>query len=141
MLSRLLVAVAIGASTVFAGNAYMPPLPAEVQADLFKRDPSEYQTFPLTDPHPLSKRKVPQNLLGSQFKCNTKTCMSITFDDGVFVNMRNITNTALEAGIKVTFFINLYNYACSYDEEYSSQVQYAYRKGMEICSECFHRLS
>jgi hypothetical protein len=66
--------------------------------------------------------------------------------------MKNITDTALANGIKVTFFVNLYNYACSYDEEFSSQresrlftdiraassillsaVIYAYKNGMEIC--------
>jgi peptidoglycan/xylan/chitin deacetylase (PgdA/CDA1 family) len=132
MLSRVLVAVAaaFSASTALAGNSFMPHLPKEVMADLAKRDPSEYQTFQLRDEifvdrdredGNLFKRKVPKSLKGLQYTCKKANCMSITFDDGPYINMRSIVDAALAANIKVTFFINSYNYGCSYDEEYTSQ--------------------
>lgn len=131
MLSKLLVVTALAAATtVLAGSSFMPPLPKEVLADLAKRDPSEYQTFTLRDESfidrdrdndGLVKRKVPKSLKGLQYTCKKADCMSITFDDGPYINMRSIVDTALAASIKVTFFLNSYNYGCSYDEEYTSQ--------------------
>jgi peptidoglycan/xylan/chitin deacetylase (PgdA/CDA1 family) len=134
MLPRLLLlAIAFGSSAL-ARNAYMPSLPDEVLADLAKRDPSEYQTFQWRDADQLQKRGPPKGLTGIQTRCNTAHCYDFTFDDGVYEYSRNITDTAVANGFKVTFFINVKNYDCIYDEPYASALKHAYDSGMQICS-------
>lgn len=138
MLARLFVALAITASTVLAGNAYFPPLPAEVAADLARRDPSEYQTFQLRDEAlevELAKRGAPNGLNGLKTRCTTSHCFDFTFDDGPYINSRTIVDAANAAGIKVTFFVNVLNYGCSYDKQFADDLLHAYQSGHQICSQ------
>lgn len=137
MLSRIVVILAIAASTVLAGNHFIPSLPEEILADLARRDPSEYQTYRLRNENitsNLTKRGPPSGLTGIQTKCRADSCFDFTFDDGPYKNMRSITDKAVAGGFKVTFFVNVKNYDCAYDEPYASSLKYAYSKGMQICS-------
>lgn len=109
MLPTLFVALALSATTALAGSSSMPPLPAEVLADLAKRDPSEYQTFQLRDG--LEKRGPPNGLTGVKTRCTTSHCFDFTFDDGPYIYSKNITDTALANGVKVTFFVNVLNWS------------------------------
>ncbi|MCO5599799.1 hypothetical protein L7F22_053906 [Adiantum nelumboides] len=134
----LLTRFAIIASLVsmaLAKGSFMPYLPEEVLADLAKRDPSEYETFSLQNStSSLKERGPPNNLYGIQERCTASHCVSPSFDDGPYNNMRKIVDTADAAGFKVTFFVNANNYDCIYNEKRVSDLKYAYSHGHQICS-------
>lgn len=111
MLAHQLLILAISATAALAKLSFTPPLPAEVRADLAKKEPSEYQLFHLGDKETgLQKRELPSRLKGLQTSCKTNSCFDFTFDDGPYVNMRHITDTALANNFKITFFLNVYNW-------------------------------
>lgn len=111
MLFHILLTLVTSASAAVAKMTFAPPLPFEVKADLAKRDSSEYQLFQLRDEETgIQKRGVPNDLRGVQTTCRTASCFDFTFDDGPYVNMRHITETALANDFKVTYFLTVYNY-------------------------------
>jgi peptidoglycan/xylan/chitin deacetylase (PgdA/CDA1 family) len=135
MLFRIF-ALSLLAASVAAKGSYMPPLSDAVMDDLVKRDPSTYETFALRNvsDSQLVERGPPNNLYGIQERCTASRCLSYTFDDGPYNNMRKIVDTAVSNGIKVTFFVNANNYDCIYSPKRVSDLKYAYSKGMQICS-------
>lgn len=153
MLPKCLVALSLLASTVVAKGTYMPPLSDNVMEDLARRDVMDYETFALRDVETtgLQERGAPNGLNGLKTRCTKSHCLAYTFDDGPYNNMRKITDTAVENGIKATFFVNVssqlslpeglshfstqvLNYDCIYNSKRVSDLRYAYSKGMQICS-------
>lgn len=108
MLFAQLAIAAFWAGSALAKGTYMPPLADGVMDDLAKRDSSSYETFAWhneSSVQQLDKRGPPNNLYGIQSRCTQSHCLSYTFDDGPYKNMRKIVDTADSAGIKVSFLL------------------------------------
>jgi peptidoglycan/xylan/chitin deacetylase (PgdA/CDA1 family) len=67
-------------------------------------------------------------------KCEASNKVALTFDDGPYIYMRDITDTLTNAGAKGTFFVNGNNYGCIYSSSSKADVKYAYDHGMQIGS-------
>jgi len=85
-----------------------------------------------TSAHPSHERR--QELAKVVTKCNKANHVALTFDDGPFKFLNNISDTLTAAGAKGTFFFNGNNYGCIYSAENVKRVKYAYQKGHQIAS-------
>ncbi|KAK7030471.1 hypothetical protein VNI00_014058 [Paramarasmius palmivorus] len=65
-------------------------------------------------------------------QCTQPNTVALTFDDGPWWNMHEISDTLTRAGGKGTFFFNGNNWACIYDMQ--DQVKYAYNQGHQVAS-------
>jgi len=67
-------------------------------------------------------------------KCTKPGTAALTFDDGPYSYIYNISHALVNAGAKGTFWFNGNNWRCIYTEESVKRVQYAYSKGHMIGS-------
>jgi len=66
--------------------------------------------------------------------CKNNKQAALTFDDGPYVWLYDISKFIIAAGGKATFFFNGNNWACIYDAAERARVRYAYGKGHQIAS-------
>jgi len=66
--------------------------------------------------------------------CTTPNTVALTFDDGPYLYLKDISDTLSAAGAVGTFFFNGKNYDCIYDDQFASQVLYAVQQGHQACS-------
>ncbi|KAF8604049.1 carbohydrate esterase family 4 protein [Ceratobasidium sp. AG-I] len=67
-------------------------------------------------------------------KCTKPNTAALTFDDGPYAYVYDISKALVAAGAKGTFFFNGNNYGCIYDAANMKRVKYAYDKGHQIAS-------
>ncbi|KAH7334436.1 carbohydrate esterase family 4 protein [Rhizoctonia solani] len=67
-------------------------------------------------------------------KCAKPNTVALTFDDGPYWYIYDISKALVAAGAKGTFFFNGNNYGCIYDADNMKRVKYAYDKGHQIAS-------
>ncbi|SPO25950.1 related to deacetylase [Ustilago trichophora] len=109
---------------------------ANVRRELISRPSSDYTLFERDAGSlgmSLSKRGAQLN--GLQTTCKTRSCLSITFDDGPYRWEHKLVNTLRNAGDqKATFFVNGNNFRCIYDEASVTRLRRTYEAGHQICS-------
>jgi len=66
--------------------------------------------------------------------CINEGDIALTFDDGPYIYLRNISDLFTQAGAKATFMMNGYNWDCIYNADRISDVKYAYAAGHMIVS-------
>ncbi|KDR68536.1 hypothetical protein GALMADRAFT_256778 [Galerina marginata CBS 339.88] len=84
----------------------------------------------VSTPNPLAKRAPAQVIT----KCTTPKTAALTFDDGPYVYLYDISKALSAAGAKGTFFFNGNNFGCIYDEDEAKRVKYAFDKGHQVAS-------
>jgi len=67
-------------------------------------------------------------------KCTKPNTAALTFDDGPYHYIYDISKALIAAGAKGTFFFNGNNFECIYDPANMKRVKYAYKKGHQIAS-------
>jgi peptidoglycan/xylan/chitin deacetylase (PgdA/CDA1 family) len=67
-------------------------------------------------------------------KCTKPNTVALTFDDGPWYYLYNISKALVAAGAKGTFFFNGNNYGCIYSADNIKRVKYAYNKGHQVAS-------
>ncbi|KAG8706310.1 Carbohydrate esterase 4 protein [Ceratobasidium sp. 394] len=67
-------------------------------------------------------------------KCTKPNTVALTFDDGPYWYVYDISKALVAAGAKGTFFFNGNNFGCIYDADNAKRVKYAYDKGHQIAS-------
>lgn len=81
-------------------------------------------------PAPVEKRA----LANVVYSCTVPNTAALTFDDGPWVYLYDISKTLKAAGAVGTFFFNGNNYGCIYDADQQKRVKYAYSKGHQVAS-------
>ncbi|KAJ7671434.1 carbohydrate esterase family 4 protein [Mycena polygramma] len=66
--------------------------------------------------------------------CTVPNTVALTFDDGPYKYMTNISDILVHKSAKGTFFVNGDNYDCIYDTKVAARLQYVYSAGHQICS-------
>jgi len=66
--------------------------------------------------------------------CVKSNMAALTFDDGPWVYLYDVSKALVAANATGTFFFNGNNYACIYDPDSVKRVQYAHSKGHQIGS-------
>jgi len=74
------------------------------------------------------------------FSCANSGQAALTFDDGPYLWLYDISKFLVANGAKGTFFFNGNNYACIYDADSQKRVQYAYNNGHQIGSHTWAHL-
>ncbi|KAG5730085.1 Chitin deacetylase [Termitomyces sp. T112] len=77
-----------------------------------------------------TRRELPQVIT----KCTVPNTAALTFDDGPYIYLKNVSDTLSAAGATGTFFFNGQNYDCIYTRESVDGAAYAYSKGHQIGS-------
>jgi len=67
-------------------------------------------------------------------KCTTPNTVALTFDDGPYDWILNISSTLAAAGAKGTFFFNGNNWRCIYSPQNGQHIKAIYSKGHQIAS-------
>ncbi|CAE6413064.1 unnamed protein product [Rhizoctonia solani] len=67
-------------------------------------------------------------------KCTHPKTVALTFDDGPYVNTRQLVDLLDRNGAKGTWFVNGNNYGCIYESNNAASVKYAFDKGHQIAS-------
>uniref|UniRef100_A0A0W0G5K7 Putative carbohydrate esterase family 4 protein n=1 Tax=Moniliophthora roreri TaxID=221103 RepID=A0A0W0G5K7_MONRR len=67
-------------------------------------------------------------------RCVEPKTVALTFDDGPWYYIYDISKTLTDNGAKGTFFFNGNNWACIYDQDASYQVKFAYSQGHQVAS-------
>ncbi|KAI5887222.1 carbohydrate esterase family 4 protein [Schizophyllum commune H4-8] len=67
-------------------------------------------------------------------QCKKANTAALTFDDGPYEYLYDISGKLLEKGAKGTFFFNGNNWGCIYDEANAARVKYAHDAGHQIAS-------
>jgi len=67
-------------------------------------------------------------------ECTVPGTAALTFDDGPYEYIQNISKSLTDVGAKGTFFFNGNNYRCIYAQESVERVQFAYGQGHQIGS-------
>ncbi|KDQ17140.1 carbohydrate esterase family 4 protein [Botryobasidium botryosum FD-172 SS1] len=75
-----------------------------------------------------------QQLANVYTSCAVEGSVALTFDDGPYIWNKEIVDTLNDAGAKGTFFVNGYNYACIYDDDSITRLQYALASGHQVAS-------
>jgi peptidoglycan/xylan/chitin deacetylase (PgdA/CDA1 family) len=83
---------------------------------------------------PLSTSKVPRQLAQVITKCTVPNTVALTFDDGPYAYMYDISKAIIAAGGKATFFVNGNNYGCIYDADNVKRIKYLHSKGHQLAS-------
>ncbi|KAJ7207977.1 carbohydrate esterase family 4 protein [Mycena pura] len=81
-------------------------------------------------PHDLHQRATPQ----VYSSCINPNDIALTFDDGPYDFLRDISDQFTAAGAKATFFFNGNNFDCIYSDTRVADVQYAYAAGHMVAS-------
>jgi len=66
--------------------------------------------------------------------CVVPNTVALTFDDGPYVYLYDVSKALVAAGAKGTFFFNGNNYECIYNADEMKRVKYAVDKGHQIAS-------
>jgi len=66
--------------------------------------------------------------------CTNPNDVALTFDDGPWYYIYDISKALVAAGAKGTFFWNGNNYGCIYDADNVKRVKYAYNAGHQVAS-------
>ncbi|KZT39821.1 carbohydrate esterase family 4 protein [Sistotremastrum suecicum HHB10207 ss-3] len=66
--------------------------------------------------------------------CTKANAVALTFDDGVYQWHKNVSDLLDSYGAKGTFFVNGKNWACIYDEPYTTYLIESYEAGHQIAS-------
>jgi len=83
-------------------------------------------------PAQLTKRDTP--LAQVITSCTNPNDVALTFDDGPYLYLKDISDTLTKAGAKGTFFWNGNNWGCIYDAAMVDRVKYAYNAGHQVAS-------
>ncbi|CAA7269500.1 unnamed protein product [Cyclocybe aegerita] len=68
-------------------------------------------------------------------KCTVPNTAALTFDDGPYVYLYDVSKALIAAGAKGTFFFNGNNFGgCIYNEDQAKRVKYAFDKGHQVAS-------
>ncbi|KAL0566895.1 hypothetical protein V5O48_015100 [Marasmius crinis-equi] len=67
-------------------------------------------------------------------RCTQPNTVALTFDDGPWDYIYDISNTLTSNGAKGTFFFNGNNWGCIYDQSHMDQVRFAYNQGHQVAS-------
>lgn len=120
-----------------AREVALATLPEVVRQDLARRDPSEYEL----DTSGYIRRGgddegtlVRRDDDAAVTNCLSDDSIAMTYDDGPYTWERELTDMYADAGMHITYFINVNNWACSYDSPFAENLQYARSKGMTIAS-------
>ncbi|GLB45766.1 putative carbohydrate esterase family 4 protein [Lyophyllum shimeji] len=92
---------------------------------------------PLSTSQPVSTNQpVPSNASLAQLisHCTVNNTVALTFDDGPYLYLENITDILSAANVTGTFFFNGNNYDCIYNPDEMQRVQYAYDHGHQVAS-------
>jgi len=73
-------------------------------------------------------------------KCSVPNTVALTFDDGPWVYLYDVSKALIQFGAKGTFFFNGNNYGCIYDDDEAKRVLYAYQKGHQVASHTWAHL-
>ncbi|KAJ7136630.1 carbohydrate esterase family 4 protein [Mycena epipterygia] len=73
--------------------------------------------------------------------CKNKGDVALTFDDGPYLYLQNISNTLFKAGAVGTFFFNGNNWRCIYDPDSQTRAKYAHSQGHMIGSHTWAHLN
>ncbi|KAJ6561695.1 carbohydrate esterase family 4 protein [Mycena capillaripes] len=85
--------------------------------------------------HPMGPEiEARQGMATMYSSCKVKGDVALTFDDGPWIYLYDISKALVAAGAVGTFFFNGNNYACIYDTEEQKRVKYAYEHGHMIGS-------
>jgi peptidoglycan/xylan/chitin deacetylase (PgdA/CDA1 family) len=85
----------------------------------------------------VGKRQALAQVVTSCVEPNTA---ALTFDDGPWVYLYDVSKALVAANATGTFFFNGNNYACIYDADSMKRVKYAYAKGHQIGSHTWAHL-
>ncbi|KAI5887221.1 carbohydrate esterase family 4 protein [Schizophyllum commune H4-8] len=66
--------------------------------------------------------------------CSVPDTVALTFDDGPYDYIYDISGKLLEKGAKGTFFFNGNNYECIYSDENIARIRYVYESGHQVAS-------
>ncbi|KAL0571616.1 hypothetical protein V5O48_010350 [Marasmius crinis-equi] len=66
--------------------------------------------------------------------CAQPNTVALTFDDGPWEYMFDISDTLTQNGAKGTFFFNGDNFGCIYDQAQIDEVKYAFNQGHQVAS-------
>ncbi|KAJ8453657.1 hypothetical protein ONZ45_g19623 [Pleurotus djamor] len=67
-------------------------------------------------------------------KCTVPNTVALSFDDGPYIYMEDVSNALTAAGAKGTFFLNGNNYGCIYSDDNIRRIRHAYDQGHQIAS-------
>ncbi|KAG5645106.1 hypothetical protein DXG03_006920 [Asterophora parasitica] len=67
-------------------------------------------------------------------KCTVNGTAALTFDDGPYVYLYDVSKALVAAGAKGTFFFNGNNFGCIYSDDNIKRVKYAVDKGHQVAS-------
>jgi len=85
---------------------------------------------------------VPRQALAQVItRCTVPNTAALTFDDGPYVYIYDISKTLIAAGAKGTFFFNGNNYGCIYSAANVARVKYVYGKGHQVASHTWSHLN
>ncbi|KAF9531743.1 carbohydrate esterase family 4 protein [Crepidotus variabilis] len=84
---------------------------------------------------PLREQNVEKRVKASVYtKCTVPNTAALTFDDGPYDYIYDISNILKQNGATATFFFNGNNYHCIYDQESASRVKFVYDQGHHVAS-------
>lgn len=66
--------------------------------------------------------------------CTQHNTVALTFDDGPWIYLNDVSDTLTANNVIGTFFFNGNNYACIYDDDSVQRVQYAVAHGHQVAS-------
>ncbi|RXW19928.1 hypothetical protein EST38_g5939 [Candolleomyces aberdarensis] len=72
--------------------------------------------------------------------CTVPGTVALTFDDGPYTWMTEISDAMTNAGANGTFFFNGNNWGCIYDEAMAARVKYAYDHNHQVASHTWQHL-
>jgi len=78
-----------------------------------------------------AERRAPARVITA---CTVPNTIALTFDDGPYQYLDDVSNALTNAGARGTFFFNGNNYACIYDENEVQRVRRVYNAGHQIAS-------
>uniref|UniRef100_A0A0W0G5I6 Putative carbohydrate esterase family 4 protein n=1 Tax=Moniliophthora roreri TaxID=221103 RepID=A0A0W0G5I6_MONRR len=84
--------------------------------------------FTVAAPH--EKRQMAEVITS----CTQPNTVALTFDDGPWNYIRDISDTLTNNGAKGTFFFNGNNWGCIYDQNHADGIRYVYGKGHQVAS-------
>jgi peptidoglycan/xylan/chitin deacetylase (PgdA/CDA1 family) len=95
---------------------------------------------PSPEPVPASNSTTFQGRALAQVitSCKKAKTVALTFDDGPFVYMYDISKAIVAAGGKATFFLNGDNYGCIYSDDNIKRVKYLKDKGHQLGSHTWY---
>ncbi|KAF8637079.1 hypothetical protein AX17_003079 [Amanita inopinata Kibby_2008] len=79
----------------------------------------------------VEKRQALANVI---YHCTVPNTVALTFDDGPWVYLYDVSKALVAANATGTFFFNGNNYECIYNDDEMKRVRYAYDHGHQIAS-------